>query len=169
MEIDQDKAKPLLEKASKKFGFVPNVLKEMSKSPAALETYMTGYDAISKGSLTEAERQIVMFTVSHFNKCDYCRAAHKTVAQMNGVEAETIHGILNNIDPPSDRDLALVRVTQGILEKRGFLSEKELGEMEASGIDRNQIYEIIAIIGIKTITNYVNHIAKTPIDPQFSG
>ncbi len=168
MPIDQNKANSLLDSAAKKFGFVPNILREMSKSPATLECYMSGYGALSQSSLTEAERQIVMLTVSHFNDCEYCQAAHKTVANMSKVEPETIHGILNNIDPPSGRDLALVKATRLILEKRGFVSSNELGELESTGIDRAQLYEIIAIIGIKTITNYINHIAKIPIDPQFS-
>ncbi len=169
MSNDPTRAESLLEGARQKFGFVPNVLKEMSKSPATLECYLKGYDALGGSVLTEAERQVVMLTVSHLNECGYCRAAHKTIAKMSGVETETIHGIINNIDPPSERDLALVKATRLILEKRGFLSAQELSEVEATGIERAQLYEVIAIIGIKTITNYINHIAKTPIDAQFSG
>ncbi|QPJ62687.1 MAG: hypothetical protein G3M70_12695 [Candidatus Nitronauta litoralis] len=83
---------------------------------------------------------------------------------MSGVGTETIHGIVNNINPPSGRDHALVRTTKGILDKRGFLSAKELGELESSGVDKKQPHEIIAVIGMKTITNFVNRIAKTSID-----
>ncbi len=168
MPNGQNKANSFLDSAEKKFGFVPNLLREMSKSPATLECYMMGNDALSQSSLTEAERQVVMLTVSHFNQCEYCQAAHKTIANMCGVETETVHGILSNKDPQSGRDLALVKATRLTLEKGGFISSAELEELESMGVDRAQLYEIIAIIGIKTISNYINHIANTPIDPQFA-
>lgn len=53
------------------------------------------------------------------------------------------------------------------MEKRGWLTPEELRQAEAKGISRNRLYEIIAYIGLKTMTNYINHIAHTPIDAQF--
>ncbi|MCH8124237.1 MAG: carboxymuconolactone decarboxylase family protein, partial [Bacteroidetes bacterium] len=71
-------------------------------------------------------------------------------------------------DLPSDSRLrSLITVARRILEKRGWLSADDLAEFEAQDIDRGQIYEIVALIGIKTISNFVNHIADTEIDPQF--
>ena len=34
---------------------------------------------------------------------------------------------------------------------------------------RPLLYELIGIIAIKTISNYINHIAGTELDPQFNG
>ena len=40
-------------------------------------------------------------------------------------------------------------------------------KLEARGLDRAALYEIIALIGIKTITNYINHLAHTPVEEVF--
>jgi len=51
--------------------------------------------------------------------------------------------------------------------KRGWLSDDDLAEFEDVGFGRDVLYEIVGIVGIKTISNYVNHIAHTEVDPQF--
>jgi alkylhydroperoxidase family enzyme len=69
---------------------------------------------------------------------------------------------------PEDRRLrAVVSSTWQVLDARGWLSASDLTALEAEGIDRAQLYEVVALVGLKTISNFVNHIAHTPIDPQF--
>jgi alkylhydroperoxidase family enzyme len=62
-----------------------------------------------------------------------------------------------------------VSATHLLLEKRGWLGEGDLKALEAAAIGRVQVYEIVAFIGLKTISNYVNHIAHTEIDEAFRG
>ena len=61
----------------------------------------------------------------------------------------------------------IVVTTRLILQKRGWLTAEELRNAEGNGISKTRLYEIIAYIGLKTITNYINHIAHTPVDSQF--
>lgn len=61
----------------------------------------------------------------------------------------------------------VVKGTRLVLAKKGWLSAEDLEALEADGIDRRQLYELIALIGLKTISTYINHIAHTEIDPQF--
>jgi len=35
------------------------------------------------------------------------------------------------------------------------------------GVSRFQLYEVVALVGLKTISNYINHIAHTTIDREF--
>ena len=44
-------AHQILEQVKRKFGFVPNVLREMSASPAALQVYLGGQESLAQGSL----------------------------------------------------------------------------------------------------------------------
>jgi len=34
------------------------------------------------------------------------------------------------------------------------------------GVSRFQLYEVVAFVGLKTISNYINHIAHTTIDRE---
>ena len=43
----------------------------------------------------------------------------------------------------------------------------DVDTLEQDGIDRPKVYEIVAWIGLKTLSNSVNHLAHTPIDEAF--
>lgn len=150
-------------------GFVPNLYKEMSKAPAVLGVYHKGQESLGKGSLTAKEQQVVQLTVAVYNDCIYCKAAHQWLGQKMGLSQDEIQKIRAGLSQETDTQMAnLVRATKLILENRGWLDPEELTRLEQQGISRAKLYEIIAFIGLKTISNYINHIAETPIDEQFN-
>lgn len=159
----------ILEGVRKKLGFVPNIYKEMVKSPAALEVYVRGNEALDKGALTLPERQAVMLTVSVGNKCAYCSAAHAMLAKKTGVSPADVDAIRSGGEPRDARLKALVSAARLAFEKRGWLDAGELKALEAGGVDRAQLYEVVAIIGVKTVSNYINHINHTALDPELGG
>ncbi len=160
-------AEAILEQVNKKFGFIPNVLKELSASPPALHVYLSGQDALAKGVLTAKEQQVVQLTVAAYNDCHYCQAAHQFLGKTVGINPEDLEAIREGKNP-GDAAAALVhRVTVVVLEKRGWVDQEQVTQWEGEGLARQKLYEIIAYIGLKTITNYVNHIAQTPVDEVF--
>ena len=38
----------------------------------------------------------------------------------------------------------------------------------AAGFTREQVLEVVAGVSVKTLSNYANHLLKTPVDPQFA-
>lgn len=162
-----DAAEEVFAGVEKRFGFVPNVIREMAKSPAVARVYLGGQEALAAASLSPREQQAVQLAISAYNGCDYCRAAHGMGARMAGVAPEDVQAIERGGLPQEPRLRSLVSTTLLILEKRGGLREAEIRGIESQGLDRAQIYEVIALIGLKTISNYVNHIAHTELDPAF--
>lgn len=163
------RAEEILAQVEEKFGFRPNLLKEMVRSPAVASTYLAGQEAMAEASLTGGEAQAVQLTVATFNECHYCGAAHSTLARQMGLAEEDVEAIRSGELPSDERLAEVVRATRLVLENRGWLEAEELGELEAAGIERPQLYEIVAFVGLKTISNYINHIAGTEVDPQFAG
>jgi hypothetical protein len=53
------------------------------------------------------------------------------------------------------------------MAKIGWLDAADLRTLEERGITKAKLYEIIAFIGLKTISNYINHIAHTTVDREF--
>jgi uncharacterized peroxidase-related enzyme len=151
----------------KKFGFVPNVAKEMARSSACLAGYVALQQALASGVLTKKENQAVQLAVSKVSGCEYCMAAHGTGAKAAGLTAEDIQAITSKRLPADSEIVPAVRAAWLLLEKQGNLSGEDLAALEAEGIDREHVYEIIAVIAAKIMTNWVNHIGKTEIDPQF--
>jgi len=157
------------QKAEQALGFVPNLVKEIAgENPAAADTYLTGNGLIEEnGVLSPAEQQAVILAVSSYNDCHYCTKAHAAAGQQAGLDPEVIATINEGGLPSDDRLKSLVRATRRLLGKRGWLSDADESEFADLGLGRPALYEIITLIGLKTISNYVNHIAGTEVDDVF--
>ncbi len=164
----EEKNKEILTAVKEKFGFIPNLFRTLSVSPAVAEVYLKANAAMEGASISAAETQAVNLAVSAENSCKYCVAAHTAMCKMVGIEVSEIE-LIKAGNLPEDKALATaVRAARLIMEKKGWLTDDELSDLEANGAGRGKVYEIIALIGIKTIANYVNHVGKTVIDPEFT-
>jgi len=164
-----ESARPLLNKAEEKYGFVPNILGVMANSPALLEAYMSLSQIFEKTDFSAAEKQTVLLAVSRENGCDYCMAAHSGIAKMQGVDEAVIQAINNGDQLPDDKLDALFKFTQAMVDKRGRPSDDDLQAFFDAGYSEAQVQDVIVGIGMKTLSNYNNHIADTPVDEQFKG
>lgn len=163
------RAEAILEQVEQAYGFRPNLIEEMVTSPAAANVYLGGQEAMQEASLTEAEQNAVMLAVSTRNECHYCTAAHGAIGRQAGLSEDQVEAILEQEEPDDERLAVLVDTVDRVLSKEGWLEEDDLAELARRGVDRAQLYEIVALVGLKTISNYVNHIAGTEIDTQFGG
>lgn len=162
-------ARPLLEAAREKYGFVPNILGIMAESPALLEAYMAVSGIFEKTRFSTAEKQVVLLAVSTENGCGYCRAAHAGIARMQNVDAGVIDAIQNDQTLPDAKLDVLFRFTRHMVRTRGRPEPSELQAFQDAGYDSGQVQEVILGIGMKTLSNYNNHIADTPVDEAFGG
>ena len=164
-----DHAEQVHDKAKQALGFVPNLIKEMTtENPAVGDAYLTSQGLLQEnGVLSPAEQQAVILAVSSYNDCHYCTKAHAVAGQQAGLDAATVETINEGGLPNDDRLKSLVRATRRILGKRGWLSDADEAEFADLGLGRPELYEIITLVGIKTMSNYVNHIAGTEVDEPF--
>ena len=158
----------LLEGAERTYGFVPNLLGKFAESPAALKGYMTLAGIFDDTSFTATEQQVILLTASRFGECHYCVAAHSTVAGMQGVPSDVIDAIREDRPIANARLETLRDFTTAVVEKRGWVSEIDVDQFVAAGYTREQVLEVVLGVGLKTISNYVNHIVDTPIDDAFA-
>lgn len=169
MTTSMQDAEPILKQVETKYGFVPNILAEMACSPAALAVYVGGQEALGGGLLTDAEQHVVQLTVSAVNGCDYCTGAHSAILQGAGVSAADIEAIRSGALPEDAALAAVVRAARMLLDKKGWLEEADVRALADLGVTKAHLYEVIAFIGLKTLSNYVNHISHLELDPQFGG
>lgn len=162
-------ADQLLGKVQQKYGFTPNLIKEMVASPAVAQVYVEGIGALANASLSPKEQQAAFLAVSQFNGCAYCQAAHAMGGKAVGISPANIEAIRAGKAPQDPSLNAVVAAARLLLEKKGWLDDAEVSSLESRGITRAKLYEIVAIIGLKTISNYVNHISHIELDPQFKG
>jgi len=159
---------PLLQGAQKAFGFVPNLIAVLAESPAVVEAYLTLTQIFDKSSLTATERQVAVLAISRTNECDYCMAAHSVVASMQDVPADVIQAIRND-KPIADAKLEALRTFAAtVIEKRGWLSDDDVAAFRFAGYNQAQVLEVVLAASLKTLSNYANHVAETPLDDAFA-
>lgn len=151
----------------KDFGFVPNLLQEMSKSPAAPLVYVKGQKIMENANLSAEEQQIVQLAASVFNECAYCTSAHSAISKSMGIDVKDIISLREGAFPENENHAGIAYATRLVMEKQGHLTRMDIRILESMGIGRAKLYEIIAHIGLKTINNYIAHIVQPEIDAEF--
>jgi len=163
-------ARETLDKITQAWGFLPNLGAVMAASPAALELLWVGYGALtSKGTLTAAEQQLISVAASRENRCAYCVAAHSTMALGAKLPGDVLGAVRDGHAPADQRLNALRLVTERLVRQRGWLTPDEKQEFLTAGYTPGQLLEVVGWISVKILTNYTNHVAETPVDPQWKG
>jgi uncharacterized peroxidase-related enzyme len=157
-------SKPLFAAVKKQLGVVPNLMKLVGHSPAALEGYLSLNGALAKGKLDVKLRESIALAVAEFNGCDYCLSAHdflgRNVAKMNGGEIEAAREG-HSSDARTDAALHFAR---RVTESRGRVSDTEIAALRNAGFDEASVIEIVVTVALNVLTNYVNNVAQTDID-----
>lgn len=163
-----DHAHDILTKVEGSYGFVPNLLGIMSESPEVAETYMFMANALKNTNFTDEELHVVWFTVNVFHDCNYCMAAHSAIATMDKIPATTIEAARTNADYDDPRLQALKTFTIKMLEGRGWVDGTVVEAFLAAGFTNRTVLDVILTISHKTLSNYINHVAQTPVDKAFA-
>lgn len=82
-------------------------------------------------------------------------------------EPELTEALRNKEAMPTEKLQVLQDTVLSIVRNRGRISDAELETFYATGYGERQILEIILGLAQKTISNYINHIANTPVDQPF--
>ena len=167
IDSSPEPSKPLLEKSQKGFGMIPNLHAVLAESPAALEAYQELGRLFQQTSFNKDELTVVWQTVNAEHDCHYCLPAHTAVAHSMGVDAGLIEAMHNGLALPDEKLQTLKDTTLALVRNRGRLSDAELAAFTAAGYGQQQLLEIVLGISQKVISNYVNHLAETPLDEPF--
>lgn len=155
------RAKELLDAAKAKMGAVPNLLRVMAHSPAALDGYLNLSGALAGGVLSPKLREQLALDVGEANGCDYCVSAHTFLGKKAGLSDEVVIAARRGTGDP------LLMFARTVLETRGRVTDADLQAVRTAGYGEAEIAEAVAHIALNVFTNFLNNIARTPIDfPQ---
>lgn len=164
-------SKKILLAAKNGMGMIPNMYSTMANNPALLDAYSYAYKSFRENAgFTSQEQEIIFLSVALENDCDYCMAAHSFVAdKMSKVPTDVTDAIRNNAVIENAKYSALSLFSRVMTSKRGNPSMEDVEAFMSAGYTENHILGVIAGIGVKTMSNYFNHVFNTPVDDAFSG
>jgi uncharacterized peroxidase-related enzyme len=153
--------------AEKALGFLPNLLGVLAEAPIALKAYMDLTGLLERASLSPVERQLMMLSASHENGCEYCMAAHGSVARTVGMPQPVLTALRSGSAIPDSKLEALSAFVTDVVRSRGRVSDARIEEFLRAGYTRQNVLEVVFAVAMKTLSNYANHMAETPVDVEF--
>ena len=161
-------SKPSLEVTKQAIGAIPNLFGVFAESPAILKAYAElGSILETSTAFTPAELQVVLLTTSFENGCDYCMAAHTAIAGVQEVPRDVIQSVRDGTTITDAKLEALRRFTGAVVRQRGWVSDQDVQAFLDAGYTRRHLLEAILGVAFKTLSNYTNHVASTPLDVRF--
>lgn len=159
-----EEAKPALQQVRQQTGFLPNLYGVLAESPQALAAYKAASDQFMKCSLPDEAKLVVLLTASRSNGCSYCVAAYSALAPAHHVDESVVKAIRED-KPVDDPKLEAVRTfTAHVVDNRGWLADADVHAFLAAGFTQRQVLDVLTGVAVKTLSNYVNHLAQTPLD-----
>jgi alkylhydroperoxidase family enzyme len=162
-----EESKPLIEKSKAAFGRLPGLHKVMAEAPGLLEGYQRLHELFVNSSFDKDELTVVWQTINVENECHYCVPAHTGIAKNMGVDDAITEALRNETPLPNPRLEALRSFTLKLVRDRGFVADEDVQAFLDAGFTKRNVLEVILGYSQKIMSNYTNHLAKTPVDPVF--
>jgi uncharacterized peroxidase-related enzyme len=161
-------SRDVMESAQQAYGMLPNLFRKMAESPALTRGYWELGNIFAGSSLTATEQQVVLLTTSTENGCSYCVGAHSAIADMMNIPADITDALREGRPVPDAKLEALRKFTQQVVVRRGWVAEADVQEFLDAGYSRAQLLDVVVGVGLKTMSNYANHIMQTGLDDAFA-
>ena len=143
-----------------KAGFVPNVFITLARRPAEFRAFFAYHDALmlkETGSLSKADREMIVTATSAKNGCLYCVVAHGALLRIYARQPLVADQVAINhrkadITP---RQRAMLDFAIKVCLDSAAISEADYDELRAHGFDDEDIWDITSITAFFGMSNRI--------------
>lgn len=145
--------------STESFGIVPGVIKEMAaRSLPVAYMYLVGTQVMGKSMLTDLEINAIELKISSINKCESCIKGHSFLVKKAGLGEDDVQSILRQEPTSINRLNTLLKAAEYIYYAgNGIYPNLALDFFSDENLSEQEVFEIIGLISLKTISNYVNN------------
>src|SRR5262249_22704790 len=147
----------------KNLGVVPNILKQMANSPAALESFLSQREALAQGFLDEPMRIRIGITIAEIYSCEYMLSSRVAMAKKVGMSEEEIELARQQSSKDAKVDIGLTFV-RNIVLRHSEIAASDMADLKAAGYSDGEIVELIANIAWNLNAYYLIQIAQPELD-----
>jgi len=158
-----EESQVIFDNLQKQIGKVPNLYATIGYSAAALKGMLAFEATLNTKVFTPKEREAIYLVVSEVNGCQYCLAAHTLMAIKRGFTKEDTLQLRRG--ETADATLrALVQLAKSIAENKGKAAAEVKEQFFNAGYDEAAFIELIALVTLRSFTNYVYASTEVPVD-----
>jgi uncharacterized peroxidase-related enzyme len=141
-----------------KAGFVPNVFLALAHRPAEFRAFFAYHDALmlkESGSLTKADREMIVTATSGRNQCLYCVVAHGALLRIYAKQPFLADQVATNHKKAdiSPRQMAMLDFALKVCVDSQNVGEDDYALLRPHGFDDEDIWDITAITAFFGMSN----------------
>ncbi len=156
-------AKLLLDAVQSDLGMVPNFIRVLANSPAALEAFLGLHGITGAGELDAKTRERIALAVAEQNACEYCVSAHTAIGRRAGLDnGEMLANRQGSSAEP--KAAAALAFAQALVENTGQVTKGEFDAVRVAGHSDAEIIEIITHVAMNIFTNLLGNATQVEID-----
>ena len=168
-----DDIKQMILSVQEKAGFVPNVFLTLAHRPAEFRAFFAYHDALmvkETGSLTKADREMIVTATSAKNQCLYCVVAHGALLRIYAkqplvADQVAVNHLKADISP---RQKAMLDFAIKVCLRSQDVGDDDYALLRTHGFDDEDIWDIAAITAFFGLSNRMaNAISMRPNDEFF--
>ena len=167
-----DDIKQMILAVQEKAGFVPNVFLTLAHRPAEFRAFFAYHDALmlkETGSLTKADREMIVTATSARNHCLYCVVAHGALLRIYAkqplvADQVAVNHLKADITP---RQKAMLDFAIKVCLRSYEVNDEDYEVLRSHGFDDEDIWDIAAITAFFALSNRIASFANMMPNPEF--
>lgn len=168
-----DDIRQMILAVQEKAGFIPNVFLALAHRPAEFRAFFAYHDALmvkETGSLTKADREMIVTATSARNGCLYCVVAHGALLRIyakNPLVADQV-AVNHRKADITLRQTAMLDFALKVCLNPESIGDADYAALHAQGFDDEDVWDIAAITGFFGLSNRLANVtAMRPNDEFF--
>lgn len=162
-----------LQTVEQKAGFVPNVMRVLSRRPAEFRAFMAYHDALMEGEsgLTKAEREMIVVATSGANHCQYCVVAHGAILRIRAKNPLIADQVATNYRQAdiTPRQLAMLDYAMKVSQRSAEVTEADRDTAKAAGLSDEDLWDIASISAFFAMSNRLASATEMRPNEEFFG
>jgi len=155
-----------------KAGFVPNVFLALAHRPAEFRAFFAYHDALmlkETGSLSKADREMIVTTTSACNQCLYCVVAHGALVRVYSKKPLLADQIaVNHLKADlTSREKAMLDFAVKVCDHSAQVDEEDFARLRSFGFDDEDIWDIAAITAFFGLSNRIANVTGMRPNDEF--
>ena len=140
-----------------KSGFVPNVFLALARRPDEFRAFFAYHDALMEkpGTLSKAEREMIVVATSGVNKCQYCVVARGAILRIrakNPLLADQV-AVNHRKADRAPRQKAMLDFAGKVAERSHEIDDEDYERLTSHGFSDDDAWDIAAIAALFAMSN----------------
>jgi uncharacterized peroxidase-related enzyme len=155
-----------------KAGFVPNVFLAFAHRPEEARAFLAWHDALllkETGTLSKAEREMIIVATSAANDCLYCVVAHGALLRVYSKQPLLADQVATNYLKADigERQRTMLAFALKVCKESGAIVEEDFDALRAHGFTDEDIWDIGAITALFGLSNRMANLLSLRPNDEF--